>query len=411
MATVKLRLRNNKPNSKGECPIFIRIIHNRRMTEIATGKYLAPSLWDDEKERVLRKHPNYKLLNAYLNQERMAYQTIIDKKDAKQQSYSIQDILDEKNGRIISEDGEQLFTYFLEKFIEDNPENLKYNTICNYKSTLYRWRQFNRKLRVKEVNEDVLIQFERFLTKKCDNKTNTVHSRMKIVRKMIKLAYRKGYIAHDPFKNFSLKTERTKRAYLNLDELKKLESYQSTIRSHIIASETFLFACYCGIRFSDLCTLRRREVTQNVKGKANQLYRLNFRMDKTEDYLNIQLSSKAVAILMKNGFEHKQPDDLLFPILKPELDINDPVQVKKAISARGAYLNKILKRIMRKLEIEKSVSMHTARHTFATICLNLGARIEVVSKLLGHSDIKTTQIYAKIMDKEKDAAIDLWEEM
>ena len=114
---------------------------------------------------------------------------------------------------------------------------------------------------------------------------------------------------------------------------------------------------------------------------------------------------------MKNGFEHKQPDDLLFPILKPELDINDPVQVKKAISARGAYLNKILKRIMRKLEIEKSVSMHTARHTFATICLNLGARIEVVSKLLGHSDIKTTQIYAKIMDKEKDAAIDLWEEV
>ena len=111
---------------------------------------------------------------------------------------------------------------------------------------------------------------------------------------------------------------------------------------------------------------------------------------------------------MKNGFEHKQPDDLLFPILKPELDINDPVQVKKAFSARGAYLNKILKRIMRKLEIDKSVSMHTARHTFATICLNLGARIEVVSKLLGHSDIKTTQIYAKIMDQEKDAAIDLW---
>lgn len=88
------------------------------------------------------------------------------------------------------------------------------------------------------------------------------------------------------------------------------------------------------------------------------------------------------------------------------LDLDTPKTLDRAIASKTALINKSLKKIAKKAEIDKNISFHVARHTFATIALKKGMRIEYVSKLLNHRNIKTTQIYSKIIDNELDLALD-----
>ena len=87
-----------------------------------------------------------------------------------------------------------------------------------------------------------------------------------------------------------------------------------------------------------------------------------------------------------------------FPIIDDKTDVSNEARLKSNISARNAYFNKVLKQIISECKIDKRISFHCARHTFATIGLTLGIRIEVLQKLLGHKNIRETQIYAKIVD-------------
>ena len=104
----------------------------------------------------------------------------------------------------------------------------------------------------------------------------------------------------------------------------------------------------------------------------------------------------------------KKDSDFVFPLLKNSIDYSDATTLFKAISSNTAHANKNLKLIANKAEISKSISFHSSRHSFATRALRKGIRIEYVSKLLGHSSIKTTQIYTKIINSELDNAMDIF---
>ena len=115
-------------------------------------------------------------------------------------------------------------------------------------------------------------------------------------------------------------------------------------------------------------------------------------------------------ILNKYRPENFKPESLIFSLLKPNIDFDNPKQLTGAISSATAQINERLKDIAGKAEVDKRVSFHTARHTFATRALRKGIRIEYVSKLLGHATIKETQVYAKIVDEELDNAMDVFNE-
>ncbi len=141
----------------------------------------------------------------------------------------------------------------------------------------------------------------------------------------------------------------------------------------------FLFTCFTGLRVSDI----KRLTWENIQSGY-----LDFRQQKTKGIERIKLSKSALEIIESQKGERTAPAGKVFDIISA-YSTNDHIRQW----ARDAGIN-------------KNITWHCGRHTFATLCLSAGNDIYTVSKLLGHKDVKVTQIYARLIDTKKDEAID-----
>nr|DAU27714.1 MAG TPA: Integrase [Caudoviricetes sp.] len=190
-------------------------------------------------------------------------------------------------------------------------------------------------------------------------------------------AVRKGFIQNNPCKYAErIKFEEAKRAFLTQEELKRLAA--TPCKGSSSTAEAFLFSCLTGLRYSDVKKLTWSEVSQDLK-------RITFVQKKTSGLEYLDLSPQASQMLK----ERNRVGDFVF------------YDLPKFLSS----VSSTLKRWAKDAGIDKNISFHTARHTFATMLLTLDVDLYTVSKLLGHKDIKTTQIYAKIIDKKKQDAV------
>ena len=212
---------------------------------------------------------------------------------------------------------------------------------------------------------------------------NSVVSYYGTLRTAINRAYKEGIITVNPTKEFDfaskVRQEPSRREYLTLDELKTLINTECR---HEIVKRAFLFSCLCGLRVSDIRKLRWCDL-QRSGGRV----RIEITMQKTKEPLYLPISDEALKWLPERG--EANDSDFIFP-LTHEGTVNDPLQHWAKVAG-----------------ITKHISFHVARHTHATMMLTLGADLYTVSKLLGHKNIATTQIYAKIVDKKKEEAIGL----
>lgn len=212
---------------------------------------------------------------------------------------------------------------------------------------------------------------------------NSVVSYYGTLRTAINRAYKEGIIAVNPTKEFDfaskVRQEPSRREYLTIDELKTLINTECR---HEIVKRAFLFSCLCGLRVSDIRKLKWCDL-QRSGGRV----RIEITMQKTKEPLYLPISDEALKWLP----EHSEAgdSDFIFP-LTHEGTVNDTLQHWAKVAG-----------------ITKHISFHVARHTHATMMLTLGADLYTVSKLLGHKNIATTQIYAKIVDKKKEEAIGL----
>ncbi|WP_304721506.1 site-specific integrase [uncultured Alistipes sp.] len=212
---------------------------------------------------------------------------------------------------------------------------------------------------------------------------NSVVSYYGTLRTAINRAYKEGIIAVNPTKEFDfaskVRQEPSRREYLTIDELKTLINTECR---HEIVKRAFLFSCLCGLRVSDIRKLKWSDL-QRSGGRV----RIEITMQKTKEPLYLPISDEALKWLP----EHSEAgdSDFIFP-LTHEGTVNDTLQHWAKVAG-----------------ITKHISFHVARHTHATMMLTLGADLYTVSKLLGHKNIATTQIYAKIVDKKKEEAIGL----
>lgn len=190
-------------------------------------------------------------------------------------------------------------------------------------------------------------------------------------------AVRQHIIDRDPCIGINTpKKEQTHREFLSVDELSRLintECPNSTTRTY------FIFSCLTGLRCSDIIKLKWENVSEN-----EGFTRITFRQQKTSELQYLDLNEQAVALMG----ERKANSDFIFPRLQTEQSIN-----------------KHIREWARNAGISKHLSFHCARHTFATMLLNLDTDLFTVSKLLGHSSIRTTQIYAKVLDKSRQEAV------
>ena len=197
---------------------------------------------------------------------------------------------------------------------------------------------------------------------------------MQRFKKVINFSLKNKYILHNPFNGFRIHVERTNRVYLLQDELQRLHEVKLN-NSLCKMRDVFLFACYTGLSYTDISKLSKK----NLKKGNDDLMWIYIKRNKTNIHSNIPLLPPAVLLI--KAFKKLYNGKTLFPIISNQ------------------KINKGLKRISALCGFNKKLTFHSARHTFATtVTLTNGVPIETVSKMLGHNNIKTTQIYARVID-------------
>lgn len=393
MATVKAIFRPNTHNQKAKGSILVRVTKGNTHTTYSIRRYILPKYWNENSDRskVRANCPGAAHLNIKINKTIDEIQGIIDKQET--QNFTPKSIIKTYLNQLEKNVDTRLY-FFIKDFIETNPDNLSHVTLKNYNKVNNCIKEYDGNCDLIDIDIDWIKNYEKYLIKK-GKAINTIYDRMKILRKITKRAYEQEIINTYPFKHYKAKTEESQREYLTIDELKKIELYEPKSISENICKDVFLFSCYTGLRFSDMCSLTKENFI-----KEDRVI-MNVRMQKTNTLIQFPIPDKAVTILNKY-----KGDYYSLPLLR--IQIKDFVKLKTKISSRNAYFNRVLKDIISKCEINKAISFHCARHTFATIGLSLGIRMVVLQKLLGHKNIRETQIYAKIVDEQKSEAIDLW---
>jgi len=306
----------------------------------------------------------------------------------------------------------EFFSYF-EKQIRLRTEEFSIGTILHYKTVLAKLKNYWKKERLyfEDVNVQLIKDFQEYLIYELKNHTNTIHSNLKIIRTVINDAVAEGLIPYEknPFNMIKLRSEKTSRQFLSDEELDRLEDLTllegSQLNHH---RNLYLFSAYtAGIRISDLLNMRWRNVYDG---------HLYFQIKKNKEDIGIKLPYKSLSILQNYRALAEQaqnrkfvdPDSFIFPLLQMEKDEKDKLKIYQAISSANAYANKDLRKLTKLAKIDKEISFHTARHSWAIRALQKGMRIEHVSKLMGHASVKNTEVYAKIQNEDLDKAMEVF---
>lgn len=410
-ATFKFYLREDRPNSKGECPIVLKITYNRKRKYSSTGLRIKPRHWHEDNQRVRRSHRQYVKLNDTLDiieeEAKGAYRDL-----RVQQTVSADGI----KRRIENSSTDNFFELAKEYQREIKPKSF------------YTWKQ-NRvainKVKKFHGSEDLPLNYidRSFLTKliafmegpKYKNKASTIHKNFGAIRAILDRAVINKLIKHNPMdaKDFSLPPVKPPKpkVKLSLDEISAIENLELEKNTNLWhARNAFMLAYYfCGMRVGDLTMLKWKNVTDN---------RLTYSMNKTNAPINVKIPEKAQKLLDLYRDDDASKNAYILPFLS-DISVNassEDEQVKKRIQSANALINGQksdgkttgLKLIAEKAKIDKNISMHVARHSFAQYAVEVkNIPIYRLMVLLGHKSINTTMQYLKRINvKVADEAID-----
>lgn len=397
--TISKVFRKDKLNDKGLVPIYIRLTKDRKTSYIATDLRIEPKHWDDKQKKIKPSYVNSVEANTYLDGLLQQFQAENLKQKIENRSTSVKALKEKITG-----DKSASFFEVAQTLLDKYKSNKKIGTHDKCKSIVNKIKAFakNDKLTLHEIDTRFLASFEAYLRDDLGNKTNTVHKDLKFIRRVYNAAYRQGLVEHNqnPFLRYTIKTEKTEREHLTEDELKALEALDLDPGSRLcLHRDMFVFACYTGgLRISDLLMLR----WVSFDGTH-----IRFTIRKTSTQHAIKLPPASLAILNRyKPLESLPQDGFIFPMLPPDLDLDDYVEVDRRISGSTAYINKNLKTLAKKAGIKKNLHFHISRHTFACLALAKGMGIEYVQRFLAHGNIRETQIYAKLVSNQLDAAMD-----
>ncbi|MBO6590405.1 site-specific integrase [Psychroserpens sp.] len=239
--------------------------------------------------------------------------------------------------------------------------------------------------RLSQLNHQFIVGFETYLRKlypinhHSNLSNNSAMKHIQRLRKMIRMAVDNEWIDRDPFQKFKIRMERKEREFLSLNELQKIQTYHTVIERLRIVKDLFVFSCYTGIAYSDIMNLNEDNLVLSIDGK----HWISTKRQKTKNSFKLPLMGPALSIIKRYQYHPKRQPEKLFPKISNQ------------------KLNSYLKEIADACDITKNITFHVARHTFATtITLSNGVPIETVSKILGHTKLTTTQIYARVLDKK-----------
>jgi len=260
------------------------------------------------------------------------------------------------------------------------------NTLKSYKSTLNVLKQFAPKANFGDLTYEFVQKFDLWMTKTRGNGVGGKFGRHKCLKSIINEAIKKGFLTPDqhPYRYFKIKAAVGKREFLTIDEVRLLMALEIPEKNSFLnkVRDLFLFSCFTGLRYSDVMNLK----WQNVNTLQNAI---KVEMTKTKKPLLIPLQTSAKAIIEKYN-KH---------IIKTS-------QTKVMPQMANQVINRELKVLMEKLGVDKQISFHCARHSFASNLIEAKTNILYIRDLLGHSKITETQIYAKSLETDLFGTMD-----
>lgn len=401
MASVTVVLRKDKLNKNtGKAPLYIRIIKNRKSKFLSLGVKIEPKYWNEDKLTIRKGATNYKELNSYILKKRS---------EAERTSLELESINNSVSTKIIKEKivGKKQveFTSYALNKLENLKPTIAYSTYILYRKNINKFRTYvNGKILFSEIDSTYLSKYMEYMYS-IGNSRSTVRSCIMTLRVFLKYAKHEKIIDNylDIFDDLDLKKINVVKNYLTEKQLKDFMDYNYNKKNNSkILIDMFIFSCYAGgLRFSDVLFLKWKNYIEEEK-------RLILIIKKTRKKHQFILPDKAIEIIGKYKTLNSKEEDYIFPIMhKYNNVVLDEKTISRIIQNNSSLSSLILGNIGTKIKLPFKLSFHTSRHTFATRALNKGMRIEHVSKIMGHSDISITQIYAKIVDKELDKAMEI----
>lgn len=401
MATLKFVLRTEKMDKAGKCPLYMRLTKNRKTRFLSTGVKLLQNQWDEETQKVKKNYPNSTRMNAILA-VKMADASILTLEEEKRSNNpTAQQIKD----ALLGVENVDFFEY-QKKVFTRLKTSLSVSSMYNYNCLIEKFKGFvgDRTLFLQDITVTLIKDYIYYLTTVKSNNTSSIKTCLIPLAKIFNSAIEDGLIDKNlyPFDKITLKVVKQKRNFLTTEQLEKFKNHKyKESKNTKLTHDMFMFAISAGgLRFSDVVTLRWRDI--NFKDAT-----IERKIRKTKRKHRLKMGLTAFEIISRYKPDLMINSNFVFPALKQSRYDNGDLELRrKMISSSNALCNIHLRKIGKEMELPFTLHFHLSRHTFATTALNNGMRIEHVSKLMDHSKISTTQIYANILDEELDKAVD-----
>ncbi|WP_218024239.1 site-specific integrase, partial [Flavobacterium aquatile] len=379
--------KRSKANNEGICPIYARVTIQSKRFEFSANKYVNPERWLGEGSKVKGTNEEARTINShldYLKNQVLEAEKRLFKKDIKVTSENLKNelfratetkrmlipIFQDHNNKIKELVGKEYAPGTLER----------YKTSLSHTKEFLLWKYKVSDIEINKIDHAFVTDYEFWLrsVRNCSN--NTAVKYIKNFNKIIKLCLANDWLDKNPFANYKSKVKEVERVYLSEEEIQNIIEKDFKTERLSLVRDIFLFSCFTGLAYIDVKNLTKSHVSLGIDGEKW----IFTHRQKTETASKIPILPFTQMIIDKYA-DHPQNNnqDKLLPILSNQ------------------KMNTYLKEIAGVCEIEKELTFHIARHTFATtVTLTNGVPIESVSKMLGHKNLRTTQHYAKVLDRK-----------
>ena len=382
-------LNKAKLNKKGFCSIKCRITYLKKRKEFSTGIFINPKMWNSKRQMVSKKEENYLYVESQLSfiSEKLKKSFLANQLASSQ--FSVESIMDVYLGKNPKRQ-ENVVSYFkshleqqsklIGKDIKQVTWN-KFNYVCSDVEAFIRRKYKKSDIPLEQLDLQFLNDFDYFLKTKKNQKQVTINKAIQRFRKPVKEAVARGYLDKDPFMLYKAKLVKKQVVFLSSKELNDLEKFEFSQSRLELVRDLFVFCCYTGLAYNEMSNLKRKHLSI---GFDKNLW-LQMNREKTDKIISIPILPKAMSIIKK----YSSDSEFVLPKFSNQ------------------KINSYLKEIAEIVGIEKNITHHTARKTFAsTVLLYNDVPMEIVSELLGHSSIQITQqYYGKVVQKKVSEAI------
>jgi site-specific recombinase XerD len=375
-------LKASKTYHNGESPIVFRVIYRSERKDVFTGLACPPDMWMKQERMVSLKHPPASSINQQLHKILANAEYHFNRLKFLGEEFTLDDLVNEMKGKTAPPQTLQDYMEIKEKELAGRMGvDITKTTWYKYKRTIKYLEEYlafktgGRNIPVSKVNIEFVKGFYQFIRKEKQNGHNSTAALMGCLKSILLPAVKNRTIKENPFDSFVMKREQVDREFLELSEIKALEDLKGLSPSLELKRDAFLVACFTGLPYSDLKKLSRIYIQQDNDGS----FYIKHPRTKNSMLSIVPLLPKAEAILKK----YSKTDDFR------DFHWKIPSNQK---------FNEGLKELGELAGIRKPLFTHLGRHTFATtVTLSNGVSLESVSKMLGHTSIKHTQGYAKVV--------------